>query len=186
MDQSYTIANSVGAAAGINIWFEVTGRNEQRTGTVYRTLLDPVTGALDIRVQALLTAFAAFGTQAGSFTITSTRELRLILAEAALATGNTAEVQTQINLVRAQDAGRTAWNGVTPTPQAMLQYERQAQLWLMRRRLADMYRFNLKDTKWIANPNFESAFNVNGLLFPIPQIERLGNPCVNTPTAAGC
>ena len=186
VDQSYTIANSVGSAAGISIWFEVTGRNEQRKGTVYQTLLDPVTGALDIRVQALLAAFTAFGTQAGSFTITSTRELRLILAEAALATGNTAEVQNQINLVRARDAGRTAWGGVTPAPLAMLQHERQAQLWLMRRRLVDMYRFNLKDTKWVANPNFESAFNVNGLLFPIPQIERLGNPCVNNPTATGC
>ncbi len=182
-DASYTLANSVGAAAGINIWFEVNGRNEHRTGTVYRTLLDPVTGALDVRVQALLTQFGAFGTQVGTFTITSTRELRLILAEAALQAGNTAEVQNQINLVRALDAGRTAWNGVTPAPLAMLQYERQAQLWLMRRRLADMHRFNLKDSKWVASPNFESAFNINGLLFPIPQIERLGNPCVNNPTA---
>lgn len=182
-DQSYTLANSVGSAAGINIWFEVNGRNESRTGTVYRTLVDPVTGALDIRVQALLTQFAAFGTQVGTFTITSTRELRLILAEAALATGTTAEVQNQINLVRGLDGGRTAWDGVTPAPLAMLEYERQAQLWLMRRRLADMHRFNRKEAKWVANPNFESTFNVNGLLFPIPQIERLGNPCVNDPAS---
>ena len=31
---------------------------------------------------------------------------------------------------------------------AMLAYERQAQLWLMRRRLMDMYRFGVKDAKW--------------------------------------
>jgi hypothetical protein len=185
-DGAFTLSNSVGTAAGINIWFEVNGRNEHRTGTVYRTLIDPVTGALDIRVQALLAQFAAFGTQTGTLTITSTRELRLILAEAALASGNTAEVINQINLVRALDAGRTAWNGVTPAPLAMLQYERQAQLWLMRRRLADMHRFNLKDSKWAPDPNFESAFNVNGLLFPIPNIERLGNPCINDQTAPGC
>jgi hypothetical protein len=137
-------------------------------------------------VQALLAQFTAFGTQTGAFTITSTRELRLILAEAALATSNTPEVVNQINAIRALDAGRTAWNGVTPAPQAMLEYERKAQLWLMRRRLADMHRFNQNDAKWVASPNFESTFNVNGLLFPIPQIERLGNPCVNNPAAAGC
>ena len=185
-DQSFTIANSVGMAAGINIWFEVNGRNEHRTGTAYRTLVDPVTGALDIRMQALLTQFAGFGTQAGTFTLTSTRELRLILAEAALATGNTVEVQNQINLVRALDAGRTAWNGVTPDALTMLQHERRVQLWLMRRRLADMHRFNIKESRWVADPNFESAFNINGLLFPIPQVERLGNPCVNNPAAPGC
>lgn len=186
-DASYTIANSVGSAAGINIWFEVNGRNEHRTGTVYRTLVDPVTGALDVRVQALLAQFAAFGTQTGSFTITSTRELRLILAEAALAAGNNPEVVNQINEIRALDAGRTAWDGVTPAPLAMLQYERQAQLWLMRRRLSDMHRFNLKDSKWVVSAaGFESTFNINGLLFPIPQIERLGNPCVNEPSTAGC
>lgn len=183
-DQAFTLANSVGAAAGINIWNEVNGRNEHRTGSYYRALIDPVTGVLDVRMQALLTQFTGFGTQTGTFTLTSTRELRLILAEAALAAGNTAEVQNQINLVRSLDAGRTAWNGVTPAPLAMLQHERSVQLWLMRRRLADMHRFNLKDSKWTLVTNYESIFNVNGLLFPIPQIERLGNLCINNPD--GC
>jgi hypothetical protein len=195
-DVAYTIVNPNTATAGINIWFEVNGRNEHRTGTDYRTLLDPVTGALDIRVQTLLSQFSTSGgpapappgapTQAGTFTITNTREMRLILAEAALASGNAAEFQTQINAIRAMDAGRTAWDGVTPAPLAMLQHERRAQLWLMRRRLADMHRFNVKDTRWTANPNFESNFNINGLLFPIPQIERLGNPCINEPSGTGC
>ena len=195
-DQSYTLANSVGSAAGINVWFEVNGRNEQRISLKYCPtvaaptvggLIDPITGAHDIRAAALCAAFRGFGTQAGTFTLTSTRELRLILAEAALATANNAEVQNQINLVRALDAGRTAWDGATPAPLAMLQHERQAQLWLMRRRLADMHRFNLKDTPiWTTDANFASAVNVNGLLFPIPQVERLGNPCVNDPAAAGC
>lgn len=187
----FNIANSVGAAAGINIWFEVNGRNEHGTGTVYRTLIDPVTGALDVRVQARLAAFTAFGTQAGNLWITNTREMYLIQAEAALAPTPAAAVAppamlTAINAIRALDAGRTAWDGANPAPLAMLRYERQAQLWLMRRRLADMHRFNLKDSKWTTNPNYESLFNVNGLLFPIPQVERLGNPCVNEPTATGC
>ena len=135
-------------------------------------------------MQARLATFTAFGTQAGTLWLTNTREMRLIQAEAAIAAGGTG--QAEINAIRALDAGRTAWDGVTPAPLAMLQYERQAQLWLMRRRLADMHRFNLKDAKWTANPNYESLFNVNGLLFPIPQVERLGNPCINEPTGAGC
>ena len=52
----------------------------------------------------------------------------------------------------------------------------------MRRRLSDMYRFAQKDAKWANNPNFESAFSVPGLLFPIPNVERLGNPCIKDPT----
>ena len=90
------------------------------------------------------------------------------------------------NAIRALDAGRTAWNGVTPAALTMLQHERQAQLWLMRRRLADMHRFNLKETRWQASTGFESTFNINGLLFPIPLIERQGNPCVDNPSASGC
>jgi len=183
-DQVYAITNSVGAEAGINIWFEVNGRKENSVSVSFKNLLDPVTGAADIRVAAVTAAFAAAGTQAGPMTMVSNRELRLILAEAALAAGNNATVQTQINAVRALDAGRTAWDGVTPAPLAMLQHERRVQLWLQRRRLMDMYRFNLKDAKWVASGNYESAFSVNGALFPIPQVERLGNPCVNDP--AGC
>ena len=60
----------------------------------------------------------------------------------------------------------------------MLAYERQAQLWLMRRRLSDMYRFGQKDPRWTANANYASSFNVVGLLYPIAQVERLANPCV--------
>jgi len=191
-DQHYFLTGNREAMPDIQLFFEVNGRNENATGTVYRTLVDPVTGALDVRMQALLTQFSTNGgsgptpvgapTNAGTFTITSNREMRLILAEAALATGDAAGFQTQINAIRALDAGRTAWNGVTPAAQVMLQHERQVQLWLMRRRLVDMHRFNVKDSKWQASTGFESTFNINGLLFPIPLIERLGNPCVDDPS----
>lgn len=182
-DQVYAITNSVGTEAGINIWFEVNGRKESSPALSYKNLVDPVTGAADTRVAALLAAFAATGTQSGAMTMVSTRELRLILAEAALQAGNNAEVVNQINAVRALD-GRAAWNGTAPAPLTMLAYERRVQLWLMRRRLADMYRFNQPDAKWVASGNYESAATVNGALFPIPQVERLGNPCVNNPD--GC
>lgn len=180
-DQKFTLFNNLEATAGINIWFEVNGRNEHRVGAVYSNLVDPVTGANDVTTQALLAQFKAFGTQSGTFTITSTRELRLILAEAALASGNTAEFRSQINQLRALDA-KPAFTGQV-SDRAILQHERQAQLWLMNRRLSDMYRFGVKDAKWAPNPNFESAATVSGLLFPIPNVERLGNPCINTPAS---
>lgn len=182
-DAKFSMVNNLEATAGINIWYEVNGRNEHRVGTVYSNLVDPVSNAKDATATALLAAFKAFGTLSGTFTLTSNRELRLILAEAAIAGGNVAEAKTQINAVRAFDS-KAEWNGTAPAPQAMLAYERQAQLWLMRRRLADMYRFAQVDAKWTNNPNFESAFSTKGLLFPIPNIERLANPCIAN--AAAC
>ncbi len=179
-DQKFTLVSNLEATANINIWFEVNGRNEHRVGVVYSNLIDPLTGAKDVTTQALLAQFKAFGTQSGVFTITSTRELRLILAEAALVAGNPTELRNQINAVRALD-GKPAFVAQI-ADDAMLKYERQAQLWLMRRRLFDMYRFGQKDSHWANNPNFESAFSVPGLLFPIPNVERLGNPCINTPS----
>ena len=179
-DQKFTMVDNLEATAGTNIWFEVNGRNEHRVGTVYSNLKDPISNAADPVVVGLLAAFKAFGTQSGTFTMTSQREMRLILAEAALAGGNNTEFTNQINQVRALDA-KPAYSGqISGT--AMLAYERQAQLWLMRRRLMDMYRFGQKDAKWANNPNFESAFSVPGLLFPIPNIERLGNPCIKDPS----
>ena len=178
-DQKFTLISNLQATADINIWFEVNGRNEHRVGAVYSNLIDPVTGAKDVTTVALLAQFKAFGTQAGVFTMTSVRELRLILAEAALAGGNAVELRNQLNAVRALDAKPAFTDQVADL--VMLRHERQAQLWLMNRRLSDMYRFGAKDAKWAANPNFESSFSVSGLLFPIPNVERLGNPCINTP-----
>ncbi len=180
-DAKFLMKDNIEATAGINIWYEVYGRNEHQVGKVYTNLIDPISGVKDPTVQGLLAAFKGFGIQSGVFTITSNRELRLILAEAALAGGNTAEFTNQINLVRALD-GKPAYSGQIPAVQ-MLAYERKAQTWLMRRRLSDMYRFGEKDSHWAANPNFESAFNVPGLLFPIPNVERLGNPCITNPAA---
>jgi hypothetical protein len=192
-DQAFDLVNNLEAAAGINIWFEVNGRNESAPGSTYvvdprhttnkyvARLVDPVANVADVRLQARLNAFRAFGTQSGTLWITSTRELRLILAEAALAAGNTTEFTNQLNQVRSLD-GKPAYAG-TPAPTTMLAYERQAQLWLMRRRLMDMYRFGQKDPKWVASSNYDSAFSQVGLLFPIAKVERLANPCVEDASA---
>jgi hypothetical protein len=187
-DAEFNLVNNLEATAGINIWFEVNGRNESAPGAAYvvdprhttnkyvAKLVDPIANAPDVRVQARLTAFKNFGTQAGTLWMTSNRELRLILAEAALAAGNTAEFTNQLNQVRALD-GKPAFAGQINNT-TMLAYERQAQLWLMRRRLIDMYRFGQKEAKWVANPNYDSSFSQVGLLFPISNTERLANPCI--------
>ena len=187
-DASVDLFNNIEATAGTNIWFEVNGRNESAPGRAYvvdptstnnkyvAVLKDPISGAVDPRVQARITAFKNFGTTAGTLWITNNRELRLILAEAALAAGNTAEFTNQINQVRALD-GKPAFTGQISNV-AMLAYERQAQLWLMRRRLSDMYRFGIKDPKWVSSANYPSAATSVGLLFPITQTERLANPCI--------
>lgn len=189
-DQAFDLPNNVEAAAGINLWFEINGRNESAPGGAYvvdprhtankyvAKILDPVSNTADVRVQARLNAFKAFGTQAGTLWITNVRELRLILAEAALASGDAAGFATQLNQVRALDNKPAYTAGTAAANQSMLAYERQAQLWLMRRRLMDMYRFGQKDAKWLPNSNYDSSFSQVGLLFPITNTERLANPCV--------
>lgn len=179
-DAKFNLLNNLEATAGINIWFEVNGRNENALGRVYKALVDPLTGAKDVTTQAILAGFTAFGTQSGTFTLTSHRELRLILAEAALAAGNTVEFTNQLNAARAFDS-KPAYTGQIPAID-MLKFERQAQLLFYRRRLADMYRFGQKAAEWTSNPNFDSSFSVPGLLFPIPNVERLANPCIAQPT----
>ena len=62
--------------------------------------------------------------------------------------------------------------------QDMLVYERQIQLWLMRRRLIDMARFGIKDPKWTSNASYDNLFSSTGLLFPIANVERQANPCI--------
>ena len=97
--------------------------------------------------------------------------MHLILAEAALATGNTAEFATRINAARALE-NLPAWNGTTPTARDMLIYSRQVNLFLQGRRLHDMYRFGIKDAKWLPT-NIASK---KACFFPIPAIERRTNP----------
>ena len=197
-DQKFELVNNIEATAGINLWFEVNGRNEHAIGAAYghrnattnqtTGLRDTVMLARDPTTQAAAVRFTGFGTLSGTFTITSNRELRLILAEAALAAGNTATFRTELNAVRALDS-KTAWAGNNPatvTDLFMLRHERQSQLWLMGRRLSDLYRFGIKDARWQATPNFANAFTATGLFFPIPNIERLANTCITTPTGAGC
>jgi starch-binding outer membrane protein, SusD/RagB family len=168
-------------APGLHVFFEVTGRNEMRVGNAYTSLRDPISGELDPATAALVAEFRAFGTQTGLFTIASDRELRLILAEAALAQGDLATFTTQINAVRALN-NKPAY-AAQVSPLDILKHERRANLWLQQRRLADLYRFGERAAEWVTDPNFESAASTPGLLFTVPIIERRANPCIENPSA---
>jgi hypothetical protein len=164
---------------GLYIFFEVTGRNEMRIGSAYSSLRDPISGEVDPVATALAAEFRAFGTQTGLITVASDRELRLILAEAALARGDLATFTTEINAVRALNA-KPAYAGQVP-PLNMLKHERRANLWLQMRRLADLYRFGEGVAEWASDPNYPSAASTPGLLFTVPVIERNANPCIENP-----
>jgi hypothetical protein len=171
----------------------INSRQENRLGGTYvqlhptnptwnnvTVLLDPITNQPAPFIHTTQQAFKAAVLYPPQ-TVVSTREMHLILAEAALAAGNTGGFATAINNLRAID-GLTAWDQAAPQVAALtlLIYSRQSNLFLQGRRLSDMYRFGVLSPEWqagaqvIANP---------GTFFPIAAIECLANPNIG---AANC
>jgi len=155
------------------------GQNRTRVvdGQPVIVLNDPVSGQPDLALRARVNALITGG-EFLPMTITSARELHLMLAEAALAAGNTAEARTRINTVRAFVAGMPAWDGANPDGTTVLRHMRRVHLFMMGRRLTDMYRFGERDPRWQTN---SAAFRARGCYFPITFTERLGNPQVTAP-----
>jgi hypothetical protein len=104
--------------------------------------------------------------------VVSGNEMRLLIAEAALAGGSNSGFDTAINAFRATK-GLSPYTGVGPTRTELLQFERRVALLFMGRRLNDMYRFKVVDPRW--NPN-STAVKQPGCLFPIGISERESNP----------
>ena len=175
----------------------VNSRQEMRVGDAYirastkDTLKDPITGLVDPELRRAAIEFK--GTSAtqlyGPLTVVSARELYLILAEAALAAGDTLTVTGQfaasINAVRTLNAlpAYDPANAAHPRPLVMLKYERKVNLFLQGRRLHDLYRFGDLADQWQASTPVAEAVSAPGTFFPITQIELLANPyCVANPT----
>lgn len=140
------------------------------------TLKDPVTNAIDPVFRANILECCIKGTQNGQgdlvpLTIVSAREMLLIRAEHALATGNTAGFTTFINQLRAFNAGLTPYSG-TPAPQAMLIHSRFVNLYNQGKRLMDMHRFGIKARKWVSASEAYSK----ACFFPVMNIERATHP----------
>ena len=133
------------------------------------SLQDPIDGVPDPALSAIITE-AVGARQYGPVTVVSARELRLILAEAALASGSETGFAQQINLLRAAD-GLSPWTGQIPAVE-MLKHARMAGLYMTGRRLNDHYRFGTTSPLW--NPNAEAARRP-GTLFPIAEVERTSN-----------
>lgn len=144
-------------------------------------LMDPIANVPDPRVNAIKLEMEAASTYWPQ-TVVSTREMHLILAEAALAgVAAAGTFQTNINNLRAIDA-LPPWTGAAgqPSAQAMLAYERQASLFLTGRRLADMYRFSVTSPQWLPT---SQAITTPGTFLPITARECLSNPHIG---AAKC
>lgn len=165
----------------------VNDRLEMRLGDVYvygsasnktwdsTRIADPITGTRDPVLQATATAFKTAASYP-VFTVVSARELRLIVAEAALLAGDTATFATHVNAVRALNS-LTDWNQAAPQlpARALLVHERQVNLYLQGRRLADQYRFGIPAGKW--QPGSE-ALTQTGRMLPITARECLSNPLI--------
>lgn len=139
------------------------------------TAKDPVTGQLDPGAVTMISRFIApDDINNPPLAQTSQREMYLILAEAALAAGDNAGFDTNINLLRALDS-KQPYAGTGPTRLALLQWERRINTVFQGRRLVDMYRFGIKDPRWIST---SIAVRKPGCLLPIPRIEREANALI--------
>lgn len=150
----------------------VYGRQGTRASPAPRevTLNDPITGQADPVLTAAMTELAG-GFINQPITVVSAREMRLILAEAALARGDMAEFTTQINAVR-QLNNLTPYSGQVSALE-LLKHSRRVNLFVQGRRLADMYRFGDRSPVWVATSD---AVRAPGTLFPVTCIEIRGHP----------
>jgi len=191
----------------------VNSRQEMRVGDAYinkatnDTLRDPILTLLRAQGDATIkpvdpefrrATIEFTGTSATQFyaplTVLSTRELYLLLAEAALATGDTltnaGQFAASINAVRLlnyPDSARYKYdpgNPAHPRPLAMLEYERKVNLFMQGHRVHDLYRFGERADVWQASTPVAEAVSTPGTFFPITQVELLSNPyCVKSPVA---
>ena len=181
-----------------NIGSEMNSRQEVRAGGEYinpdpaRNNLTPIAGLAGIKLRdpisgnpdpvlarAIDDCCRVSSTTQIPMTMTSAREMRLILAEAAIAQGDIATARTQINAVRALDA-LPAWDGVTPSPRDMLIHERRVNLFFQGRRLHDLYRFGILADRWLPT----SVAARKACFFPVATIERQSNLLAPQPATA--
>jgi hypothetical protein len=136
-------------------------------------LLDPVDGRPDVVLKSIIDEFV-LDLQYPPVTVVSARELRLIVAEVALARGDSSAAATQLNTVRALNA-RAPYAGQVAMLD-LLRHERRVGLFLQGRRLADQYRFGVQDARWLPASDARRA---PGTRLAIPEIERRSNCYIN-------
>lgn len=173
--------NYSGSTVGNNLAWQVTERAELQIGPDYATadsegaltghiLMDPIEGALDTRYMARVTEFLEADGYA-PVTVVGERGLRLIVAEAALASGDMGGFTNHINMIREGLDGLTPYSGQIPAID-MLQHERRVNLFLQYKRLQDHYRFGVPSSNWLAG---SKALTTPGTMLPITRVEILAN-----------
>ena len=140
------------------------------------SMRDPITGQMDPVTLANINECCRLSSTVNvGWTASSAKEMLLILAEAALASGNTSEFQTRINAIRAVDALPEWTPASTVSARDILIHSRQVNLFLQARRLTDHYRFQIRSDRWVATRGNKPCF------FPISYNERQQNPLAPQP-----
>ena len=137
------------------------------------SLLDPIDNIADPALFKLVYGFTKPELYP-SLPIVTAREMYLILAEDALASGNTEGFKTQINVLRALD-GLTPFSGQIDAVDLLL-HSRRVNLFLQGRRIVDHYRFNTPSPYWSSSA---VASIKPGTLLPITISEIKANPNIN-------
>lgn len=139
-------------------------------------LVDPITGEDDPILMDRIDQFYVPNNVLVPYTVVSEDEMHLILAEHALAGGDTGGFQTHINHIRSQYdlPDWTPGSGVSAAD--MLMHSRQVVLFLQARRLSDLYRFGHEAPEWQAS---SPAASSPGTFFPITITEIRANCNLN-------
>ena len=169
----FTYPGAIGTA-GFNEWaWEVVGRSEMNTAPVPKDIIDAAVD--DPRIANEIKDFKDkvkhVGDRNSPFTVVSEREMQLILAESKVVS-DPAGATTILNALRARDSLKPLAPQGGVTVEQLLQHERRANLYMMGRRLTDMYRFGIKDPRWVPTSD---AITVPGSFFPITIQERRAN-----------
>ena len=154
--------------------WEIVGRSELK---IHVAPTDPITKIRDARWVADSADFVnktAYSDRYSPMTFISSREMHLIIAESQIKNSNFPGAITSLNKIRAFTSGMTAIPTAMPNDSVkiMLKHERRVNTLLQGRRLNDMYRWGIKDTKWLSN---NASYTSSGRLLPITIRERKAN-----------
>ena len=137
------------------------------------SIMDPIDNIADPALYNNVVNFTAPGLYP-EYPVVSGREMLLIIAESALASGDNDTFTTNINKLRALD-GLTPYSGQIGA-QDLLEHSRRVNLFLQGRRLSDHYRFASPSEYWISS---SPAINSPGSFLPITISEIQSNDNIN-------
>lgn len=137
------------------------------------SMMDPIDNIADPALYNNVVNFTAPGLYP-EYPVVSGREMLLIIAESALASGDNDTFTTNINKLRALD-GLTPYSGQIGA-QDLLEHSRRVNLFLQGRRLSDHYRFASPSEYWISS---SPAINSPGSFLPITISEIQSNENIN-------